>query len=559
MIVPSDARSRRLLARIFSHDTPFGPSNAETFDVTNSADLDAIRTFFDSENKISKRLRKPTNIVFGRRGSGKTNILQSFVFRDGKFLGIFLSQHQAFRRVIELMDEKFEDNDEVFVEDVADIWKVLFRSLFLIEFTRRPHFKDLRKSSSFGFIKKYTDFFLKDAAEDSEIGLIDILADGLSVLFGAEKVRSGKDLIGKLTSFGMDFSAAWAAFERLAAIDQIEGAILLDSIEEIPLNFSKSRLCLSGLLKFLSSRHIDNDRNFKVTVALPTEQFYPFYGISSNPNKDFATNYLLVQWSGRELVQLAARRYLIYLQIHHAQNNLLARTIAQIDPTREGDLLRFFERIFGPKCQNKHGEEEFTVPYLLRHTQLIPRTFIDLLNQVAVTGNAEASPLNHKMVDLADAVRAKEESFCAEVFQAFRLRYPDAKNIAHCMLPELPRVFTSSDLHRIFTQQVKRQQNLGKVDATLTWEDVRRILIEIGAIGRIIEAPNRRDPSWKIRAEFEYTVPSQLPVDTKTKFCIHPMFSGTMANKAKWDSAWQVVYPEACEIDAEDYRRWHLP
>ncbi len=74
----------------------------------------------------------------------------------------------------------------------------------------------------------------------------------------------------------------------------------------------------------------------------------------------------------------------------------------------------------------------------------------------------------------------------------------------------------------------------------------KRMLIEIGAIGRITSETERY-----IQAQFEYTVPHQLVTSTDDMLCLHPLFTEIFSAKTRENKP---VYPYGSRLEDSDYR-----
>jgi hypothetical protein len=98
-----------------------------------------------------------------------------------------------------------------------------------------------------------------------------------------------------------------------------------------------------------------------------------------------------------------------------------------------------------------------------------------------------------------------------------------------------------SDLHRVFTRHGKA------VFGSDSLFDFQRMLLEMGAIGRVIPGSER---DIYIKGNFEYTVSHPLSVSQDDELCVHPLFSGIFNNSKKE----RPVYPYGSVLEDEDYR-----
>jgi hypothetical protein len=97
------------------------------------------------------------------------------------------------------------------------------------------------------------------------------------------------------------------------------------------------------------------------------------------------------------------------------------------------------------------------------------------------------------------------------------------------------------DLHRVFTRH-------GKAVFGDNLFDFQRMLLEIGAVGRVIPG---KETDVYIKGNFEYTVQHQLTLSQEDELCVHPLFSGIFNGGGRHDKP---VYPYGSVLDDEDYR-----
>lgn len=115
-------------------------------------------------------------------------------------------------------------------------------------------------------------------------------------------------------------------------------------------------------------------------------------------------------------------------------------------------------------------------------------------------------------------------------------------------IPELPFRFEVGKLHEVFNKHGK------KAMGTDDFEDFRRMLIEIGAVGRVLGETERY-----VTGLFEYTVPHRLVTSTDDELCLHPVFLKVFsAKKPPLGGTRKTVYPFGTDVDGRDYRDWNV-
>jgi len=175
---------------------------------------------------------------------------------------------------------------------------------------------------------------------------------------------------------------------------------------------------------------------------------------------------------------------------------------------------------------------------------LLPRHFVILLNSIFKSPSLARgrNPFPVSQERIVTGIRQVEEFIVGEIFVAFKLIHPTAEEVCKRCLPELGHQFTMSDLHRVFTRYGKA------VFGSDNLFDFQRMLLEIGAIGRVI--PGKETDQY-IKGNFEYTVQHQLSLSQEDELCIHPLFSGIYHSSNRRD---RPVYPYGSFLGDEDYR-----
>ena len=508
-------------------DEPFGP--IDSMDIA-STDIRALKLLFEQHNWIYKNLRSRPSIIIGRRGAGKTSYLRS-VFFDKQYdyyseIGTArVLGHMA--RVIQKMTQ-----DAVFPEMVSELWEtVLWISIF----------SEVRKLK----ILPWDDMFrvqtyLNKVSINEKDNTEDVLSNIATML---DKVMEKNPQSVASEIFG---GANRTLFEeaKSAVLKNLEASkkkfvILMDSLDDFHLEIDSVARSLQGLLKFVGSMNKPRDV-VDIRFCLPSELYHRFMKISSNPNKDFRRA-LKLQWTASELVLIGAQRLTLYLGVYYED---FLRKMLPFDFTKRADALSLFQAVLPEKISNQTGYQEETMSYILRHTQLLPRHFLMILNSIfrSSNGTSALAPFPVSEERIVNGIRAVEELMVNEIFVAFKLIYPTAEETCKRCLPELGHKFAMGDLHRVFTRHGKAV--FGSDDLS----DFQRMLLEIGAIGKVIPG---KETDLYVKGSFEYTVSHQLALSQDDELCVHPLFSGIFHSNGHVE---RPVYPYGSVLDDEDYR-----
>ncbi|MFN8412074.1 MAG: hypothetical protein U0Z26_06775 [Anaerolineales bacterium] len=510
-----------------SNDEPFGPIDSGDID---SADVDALKYLFEQHNSIYNKLRNRPSIIIGRRGSGKTSYLRSVFF--GTYYQHFIEMRTApvlsqMTKVIQRMSK-----DSYFPEMVSDLWEMVIWIGVFSEIRK----KELLPSDDLYVVKAYLDR-LKINYSDRVDGVISDLAKTLDDVMDKNPSRGASEIINELDRSKFDYvrSVVLKGFEKSGK----RFVVLLDSLDDFQLDIDSVSQSLQGLLKLVGSMNKPRDI-VDIRFCLPAEVYHRFLKVSSNPNKDFRRA-LKLQWTAAELILIGAQRLNFYLAIYYQE---FLKEQYPLDVAKRTDALKLFQAVLPERITNQAGVQEDTVSYILRHTQLLPRHFLMLLNSIFKRSSStqSLSPFPVSQERIINGIRQVEEFIVGEIFVAFKLIYPTAEATCRRCLPELGHKFTMGDLHRVFTRHGKA------VFGSDSLFEFQRMLLEIGAIGRVIPG---KEKDVYIKGNFEYTVSHQLNLSQEDELCVHPLFSGIFHANSGGEKP---VYPYGSTLDDEDYR-----
>ena len=510
-----------------TRDEPFGP--IDSIDIATN-DVKALELLFERHNWIYKNLRHRPSIIIGRRGSGKTSYLRS-VFFDKQY-NFYTEIRTA--RVLGRMVKAIQGmtKEAMFPETVSELWEtVLWISVFSeIRTYTVLTYRDL----------SVVDAYLNKLGVGGSNNIDDVLLNFADVLDKTESKKNEEDnseppnVVERVT-----FEDAKSVVLNALEASGKNFVILMDSLDDFQMDIDTVAQSLQGLLKLVGS--MNKPRDFvDIRFCLPTELYHRFVKLSSNPNKDFRRA-LKLQWTASELVLIGAQRLMFYLGLYYPD---FLKSLLPLDLTRRSDALKLFQAVLPEKITNQAGFQEDTMSYILRHTQLLPRHFLMLLNSIfrASSDTALSHPFPISGKKIVNGIRQVEEFIVSEIFVAFKLIHPTAEETCKRCLPELGHKFSAGELHKIFTRHGK------VVFGNDNLFDFQHMLLEIGAIGRVIPG---KESDLYIKGNFEYTVSHELVISQDDELCLHPLFSGIFHGISKQD---RPVYPYGSILDDEDYR-----
>jgi hypothetical protein len=509
-----------------TRDEPFGPIDSTDIDLR---DINALEKLFEQHNRIYKHLHHRPSIIMGRKGSGKTSYLRT-VFFDKKY-DFFTEIRTAhvlghISKVIQRITGK-----AVFPETLAELWEMILWVCVLSEIRKYP----LLSQDKLSLVSVYLE---KVGVRDTST--VDDVLWKLASIFDQVMEENPNDGI---TEIIRRFDRVTFDNTVMAVVDSLKAAeknfvILMDSLDDFQLDIESVSNSMMGLLKFVGSMNKPRDV-VDIRFCLPTELYRRIIKISSNPNKDFRRS-LKLQWTAGELILIGAQRLKTYLELYYPE---YLKRLLPLDLTGRTDALKLFHAVLPKTITNHAGFQEETIAYILRHTQLLPRHFLMLLNSIfrSTGGTQGLNPFPISEARILNGIRQVEERIVTEIFVAFKLIHPTAEAVCKRCIPELGHKFSMGDLHRIYTRKGK-----AVFDGENLFE-FQRMLLEIGAMGRV--RPGKATDIY-IQGNFEYTVEHEIAISQDDDLCIHPLFSGIFGNDAKD----RPVYPYGSDLDHEDYR-----
>lgn len=515
----TDENTSQDLVELFTYERPFGPTNA-----TNITDDGVFRRLFDPNNKIIGKFKSAHSLIIGRKGSGKTSFLRGLAKSR---VQESLDTAETFAKIVEAVDEK--STGFFFVEKTAQLWEHIL-ILSLLRGIGRAY---TRPEKELAIIRDYCGKHGLDENESIEDWLWKMLRVAKSQVKN-DTISSVAAVIAEIA--GEDYTTTKDAAMTVLRENKEHALVLVDSLEQYPVNVTAVAQSMAGLLHCVGEF---NERNkwIKVRLCLPAELYHSFSDLSASPLKDFS-NSVTLHWHPKELLAIAANRLQIFIALKYPRG---FSTLSPADKKNPQDFLRQF---LPPFVVNGIGGPEDSIAYILRHTQLMPRQLLRLLN--AVFSEAYTSDVaTYPVVDAASVVagiRKEEAVLVTEVCSAFHVRYPSLRKVCEATIKYLPLVFEEGDLHRVFNMHGKKP--FGSDD----FDDFKRMLMEAAVIGRVLT----EDEGGYVHGMFEYTAAHKLLSSTNDRLCLHPIFAEVFHYRpGKKD---RPIYPYGTDPNSDDYR-----
>jgi len=506
------------LRTILNPGEPLGPIDAATINEIRAAAL-----LFDPHNtSFTTLLRADVAVIIGRRGSGKTALLGSYEYRnyspalkdpnlrrstagsDYLRYNIILSvpTHTYFDVMRQLVNRAAALPRPV--ESVIEDWTNLIADYFLEQFLR-GQLKAQTKSPHLGVIQTYFSQDEDDFQQEARIKV-----------WGRARWRSMRDFLrlkpSEDTEFVMCEEAIRAADRHLAATEQ-RLLILFDSMDDYYVTTEPYARTLGALIRFVGEFNKDSER-MTMKLGLPAEIYPEIKKGSANPIKDLVRVGQL-KWTSPELAQIAAYRFRLFLYLYDSK---YAERLRDLDLSKRGDVNRFWRMFLPLSHTNKYGQEEEPLTYILRHTQLLPRQFLMIVqemikNSAEITGGYREL----KSESLESAVEDAVQLLASEILAAYAHVFPGAEEIGLAMFANCDTVLTFDQLGTLWRRKgraaAKGAGEMGEVQAI-------NLLLRIGVVG-LLETETER----YYEATFAYDARRQLNAGEGQRLCVHPIFS----------------------------------
>jgi hypothetical protein len=535
-----DALQNRI-TKYVNPEHPLGPADAHLI-----KDEEVAFHLFDPHNEsFNLLLRKNISVVIGRRGSGKTALLNNYLYR---------SHFQKTRRSRALDDINFDLNDYSVVipvignrlfeqmqsqvsgpsgllrpiESVIEDWAALIIDYLLVNVLTQERGKHTH-DGNIETIEKYVsapDIIKKVEAHRLIFG--QTMFEFVKTIWSTKPQTSG--------TFPSRENALRALVSYLSS-RKTRAIVIFDSMDEYEVGNAKIDRIVGALLRFVGQFNFEHDR-VKIKLGLPSEIFPEIQRASANPLKDFVS-YEQLRWTATELAQIAAYRYRLFLEIFDPN---YYPEVASIDLNSREGARRFWDKFFTERQVNRYGHQESAMTYMLRHTQLLPRQLFRILQRVIVSSQRRTG--GYRLLTreaVVDSIESMEPIIAGEIIQGFKHVYPPAESLGRAIFGNFPTLFSYDQLEMRW-RRVGRAM-MRELDPTFELVHFTEMLLRMGIMG-VKESETER----YLEGKFAYNMLMPFSIGAKLLFVIHPIFSryfGCAENEQR-----KSILPQGTALDA---------
>lgn len=509
--IHNDLAERML--RVVNARFPLGPSDAQSI-----SDAEVAGRLFDPHNQsFNELMREDISVVVGRRGSGKTALLRSYLYRDhlpGLGAAARTSDIRDYEVVITVKEwQKFVEMQNFVagapgrvmpVEAIIERWQELIHDYLLASLVNQAAHL-LRRE----VLDEILRFLNRDVIEEHERARRAVWGAPLMELVRGRPAAPAERRNGRIDSSG----AALALIDQSLRAGRRKAICIFDSLDEYQVKRDQMDRTVGALLRFIA-RFNAGFQAIRIKLALPAEIFPEIQEASGNPLKDLV-DYNQVRWDANELCRIAAYRFRLFLQLHDEEHY---RKLTRYDiGTRQG-LRGFWQSYFTEPVANRYGLPEHPMTYLLRHTQMLPRQMFYILERIILRSKETRHWRSCETAAIRPSIEEAESNIAREVFGAFRDIYPSAALITETIFGNMPTIFDYDMLEDRWRKYGRALAS--RLDSELEFTQFGQMLLRMGICGI-----RRSETERYIIGEFAYHMLVPFRFGPGNEFCMHPIFS----------------------------------
>ena len=454
--------------------------------------------FFEYTSFVDGALSQDTYLIVGRRGSGKSSLVQHFVYQDKypKADNINLGQAENYNTDLFDIASKLEYSEELAIQKLVKLWEFIVWQLI---------FKKLEDHNI--IIKKAIE---KEGKDSSASKFIKLLLKGLIEKLPLSTSNDILDLIyRKLNQKSVEI-----AKELVLDIVKNEPLfVVIDSREQYDINNIHEMWITSALIQCASEFNVNYaQRGIHLKVCIADEIFPHIKEQYMTNTMKYIQDPLYMYWRPKDLMRLVCWRLFKYLKV----NGLTTLKEESIKWNSYRDIYqKLWIPFFGETIINLRGVKERTFPYILRHTHLRPRQLIYVCNHIAKLAIEKEEFPYFSEDTIRKGVRNSEIELADELINSYSKIYPRSGDII-ASLEGLPIEFKGNEL------SIAANRTAGFWSGNYSQMEFTKLVLELGIIGRKRGATDEH--SKIIKADFEFAIKDRLFITEKDTCVIHPLF-----------------------------------
>lgn len=314
--------------------------------------------------------------------------------------------------------------------------------------------------------------------------------------------------------------------------------VLLDSGETYEIRDVVAHANISSLINAIMQTDLDkHGSGLFVKAAFPSE-IRPHLSIA-NEGK-FEDREVTIQWRFGDLARFLERR---------VSSVLLGEEVSASSLPSVAVLKERLFRILPPTVKTRSGIRFDTLAYIIRHTQKTPRQLLLLSNAILSYAREQGwEPKDGPMSEdqLVTGLHWKIDRAVSDSLDMHKFIFPQAKEIVRRVLGHQVSVFPGSELPRM----IREAEDVYR-SASLSAQDVTRLLLQSGAIGIATKAHCLNERNVILEALYEYQRKDTLDIPKDCICVVHPMLHDWLGSRV---FAGVLSYPRPSEEgDLQEY------
>lgn len=482
-------------------ESPFGENSCER---EKAILKDSYPKYYFENMQFGKRaLNRQTYLIVGRRGSGKSSLIEYFSFHNKRkpVRCIDINEPEIYQVVLEKVARILQENSDFPMPKIRVLWEYVIWALIFKEYSDKQ-----------GIIKAADLFDFKEDQKISPSRIILKVIQSLVARFTGITKNEIDDIIDDIKEKVTSDIFEKAKNQVLEHSRTEEAIIAIDSIEDYPVSNGSMMNSIASLIEFASEFNLQySSHGLHLKVFVSAEVFpHLVTSVISNPLK-FVKDPLFLFWRPKDLLRFICWRWYMYL----LDNNHISPGM-EIDFDKPQQMMqKLWTPYFGNEIRNSSGHIEPSFPYILRHTQLRPRQLVIICNKLFSLAASQGEFPQITSQAIIEAIASVEFDLANEIINSYKKIYENADRILDA-LTGLPMVFKGKDLDRVARRTVSQWHN-----HDYSSYNFRAIVAELGIVGRIKSYDSR---TGVIAAEFEFCQRSRLSLTEGDDCVFHPLF-----------------------------------
>ena len=536
------------LEEVVNLEEPLGPPQTESL---VDMDPEVFRKLYDETNKIHQQTRTDNPFfIVGRKGAGKTAFLLGTAFSDNADV-VLIRSEDVYTEVNKLCARYEDSNGAVVADTLVHVWEVLLYHAAMLEVIKSDR---LPNSAARQHLWSYMSAFGEpdDIAPDSLLASVG--ARITEVLVTAPLGKSFREVCWSIDPGRGSFSeaAAWTS-QILESAGPKAVYVVVDNLEDLHKKLDEFADVVTALFRLVSRSRAGREGQglpFRVRFAFPAELLSRLRYLAANPEKDFRRP-LIIRWTASELIVVAGHRLRTFLDIYFPSAPKRLGLPSRHDPTDREAADKTLRAVLPDTVTNGLGFAEDPVAYLLRHTQLLPRHLIIILNEImsdAVAGLGGDDTPRATGGQVVRGVHNAERVIVDGILATYSFEYPKVGDAFDMIKNHISVVERASQLHKVFN-------SASVARAGLSFDEFLDACLAVGALGVV----NDQDPEGRyVQGEFSYTFAGEVrPVEDRDKLCVHPLFVSRLFDHHALEtlvrSGTRAIYPYGSDPSHVEY------